>query len=86
MFLPTDPLPGHRDFCSSKSCVSAWLLGSVWKGPPGRSLIREVLCSPRHRPGQRGGTQSQGRGNGVPGGMADTQLLASPKQVNVSIM
>lgn len=29
---------------------------------------------------------SQGRGNGVPGGVADTQLLASPQQINVSIM
>lgn len=24
-------------------------LGSVWKGPPDHSLLREVLCSPRHR-------------------------------------
>lgn len=26
-FLPADPLPWHRDFCSSKGCVSAWLCG-----------------------------------------------------------
>lgn len=31
-------------------------------------------------------TRPQGRGNAVPGGMADTQLLASPQQINVAIM
>lgn len=47
---------------------------------------REALGGPRYRPGRQGGIQSQGRGNGVTDGMADTQLLASPQQINVLIM